>query len=276
MVTSSIMMKQPLIHTIGNSACLGFSTNLMAHNYILILGGAGMAFYRLISYKMAHKMSIKDLQKLKNQVLWIELLIGALLVGLSAWAVSHTNFSGPLEFCRGYTREMTTIISEYQGGQSISFGIKIFYIIFGLSQLIILFEFLCYAIIMISLYLHDRKLSKDKVIDSKVMKSRTKKNAITMTGQLLSFLMGLGYTLLLFILYKLERGWGIFQYGNMVILIILLWTANTVTQIWTSPEMRRFLARAKVDVVQNNAAFPQLFKKVGSVRPSHDLEMKTL
>lgn len=280
LVTASIILKKPLVHFLGTYGCIGMYINIVIHNMVLVVGGAGMAFHRLITYKLANEISIVHLQKIKKFILWIEFLIGSFVSALFLLAAYYTNVATHLDFCRGTTKDMRYIISLYENKENMTLGDKIYNLALVICKLIILFEFLCYVTIMLSVYLHDKKLAKDKVIDTKVMKQRTKKNAITMTGQFLSFLVELGYTIQLLILYNSD-GWGIFKYGNISVLLMFCWTAITVIQIGTSPEMRRFLHGAKVDVVvvPNNMSLSQLFHAVQieeSNKPNNDMEMATL
>ena len=270
---------------LGNNGCNAMYVNIAFHNILLIVGGAGMAFYRLITYKMANQINIAGLQKIKKFILTVELVLGSLMVGLFLLAVYHTNVATHLDFCRGHSRHMRYIISVHEQGdnaENVLWGEKINNIALIMCQLIILFEFICYLTLMASIYLHDKKLSQHKVIDTKVMKQRTKKNAITMTGQFLSFIVEIGYAILLLVLYNCD-GWGIFKYGNISVLLIFCWTTITLVQIGTSPEMRRFLIGAQV--VPSNMSLVQLLhgtlnmetnEQTSGAKPSNDIEMATI
>ena len=100
-------------------------------------------------------------------------------------------------------------------------------------------------------------MANDKVINTNVMKQRNKKNAITMTGQFISFLVEIGYAILLLFLYNKKESW-IFKEIDTWILVIFVWTAITVIQIGTSPEIRRTIRQAKVDIAPNSVDLGQL------------------
>ena len=110
---------------------------------------------------------------------------------------------------------------------------------------------------MFSVFMFDIKLATDKVIDFNVMKQRNKKNAITMTGQFLSFLVEIGYAVLVILMYNKKESW-IFKDIDTWILVIFVWTAITVIQIGTSPEIRRTIRQAKVDIAPNSVDLGQL------------------
>ena len=281
LVTSCAAMKKPLVSIFGNYTCYGMSMNVLFHNTILIIDGAGMAFYRLFTYKMASKISIEKLQKVKKVFLWSELMIGSLIFGLALLGIYFTNTASTLDFCQGYNKEMSNILSRYQEENpgNILFGKLARNLAVVFSQMIILFEFLCYVTIMVSIFMHDKKLAKGKVIDKKVMKQRNKKSAITLTGQFLSFMVEIGYTIVLLTPLHDLLGMDIVEYGNRSILVIFCWTAITVIQIGTSPEMRRFLNGAKVDVAPNNVHLSQLLQALNLQTEDpvdHDMEMASL
>ena len=110
---------------------------------------------------------------------------------------------------------------------------------------------------MFSVFMFDIKLATDKVIDFNVMKQRNRKNAITMTGQFLSFLVEIGYAVLVILMYNKKESW-IFKDIDTWILVIFVWTAITVIQIGTSPEIRRTIRQAKVDIAPNSVDLGQL------------------
>ena len=281
LITSCAAMKKPLVLVFGNYTCYGMSMNVAFHNTILIIDGAGMAFYRLFTYKMASKISIEKLQKIKKVILWSELMIGSLIFGLALLGIYFTNTASTLDFCQGYNKEMSNILSRYQEENpgNILFGKLARNLAVVLSQMIILFEFLCYVTIMVSVFMHDKKMAKGKVIDKKVMKQRNKKSAITLTGQFLSFMVEIGYTIVLLTPLHDLLGMDIVEYGNRSILVIFCWTAITVIQIGTSPEMRRFLNGAKVDVAPNNVHLSQLLQALNLQTEDpvdHDMEMASL
>ena len=89
----------------------------------------------------------------------------------------------------------------------------------------------------------------------------------------------LGYNILILVLYDLD-GWIILKYENISILAIFGWTAITVIQIGTSPEMRRFLNGAIVDVAPTNVNLLQIFhvlnKAEKPIIPTNEMEMKPI
>ena len=255
MIITSVVTKKPLVSIIGNYGCIAMFLNKQFHNVVFIVGGAGMAFYRLIIYKFDSK--IGDLRKIKVVVLKIQLVIGCILVVLGTIGFFFTTSDKPLDFCRGYSRTMSTILADYQQGDPDQSLVMITNLTLLICQVIIIFEFVCYIVIMFSVFMHDIKLATDKVIDTNVMKQRNKRNAITMTGQVLSFLVELGYAILLLFLYNKKES-GIFKEIDTWILVIFVWTTITVIQIGTSPEIRRTIREAKVDIVPNSVDLAQL------------------
>ena len=283
-VILSVLTKKPLVHlfgVFGDFTCVWMYANSAFHNSVLVINGTGMAFYRLFTYKMASHISIKELQKLTNLIVCSELIIEVLLYWFLLLSTFYSNIASHMDFCRGYSRVMSYILSVHQEENlgDMKFGKTMKSLALVTGQLLVLFEFLCYLIIVVSLFLHDMKLAKIKVIDMKVMKKRTKKNAITLTGHCLSFMVELGYNILILVLYDLD-GWIILKYENISILAIFGWTAITVIQIGTSPEMRRFLNGAIVDVAPTNVNLLQIFHVLNKAEipiiPTNEMEMKPI
>ena len=261
MVITSVVAKKPLVSIIGNYGCIGMFLNVQFHNVVFIVGGAGMAFYRFMIYMFYS--TIADLQKTKFLVLKIQSVIGCILVVLGTIGFFFENFDKPLDFCRGYSRTMYTILADYhQGYQHYQSLVTITNLSLLICLAIIIFEFICYFVIMFSVFKHDIKMATDKVIDTNVMKQRNKKNAITMTGQFISFLVEIGYAILLLFLYNKKESW-IIKDLETWILVIFVWTVITVIQIGTSPVIRRTIRQlcirqVQVDIVPNSVDLGQL------------------
>ena len=177
MVTLSIILKQPLVNFIGDLGCFAIQLNLMIHNVALVIGGAGMACYRLISYLFSHK--VENIKKVKKVILITEGLVSGLDIILFSIAEYYMKSGTAMDFCRGQTKEMSHILaySDQNGQENLSFGKKLNNFALIVPHVMIIFEFICYAIIMVCVYMHDRKMVKDEVINKNVMKSRTKRSS---------------------------------------------------------------------------------------------------
>ena len=55
--TVCLVLQKPLVNYIGEKGCKLYSMFILAHNMSLIIGGAGMAMYRLSIYRFALKIS---------------------------------------------------------------------------------------------------------------------------------------------------------------------------------------------------------------------------
>ena len=206
-----------------------------------------------------------NLYKIQFIVLKIQLVIGCILGVLGTIGFYFTTSDKPLDFCRGYSRTMSTILADYQQGYQLNQRqslVLVSNLTFLICHAIIIFEFVCYIVIMFSVFMHDIKMATDKVIDSNVIIQRNKKNAITMTGQFLSFLVEIGYAILLLFLYNKKESW-IIKDLETWILVIFVWTVITVIQIGTSPVIRRTIRQlcirqVQVDIVPNSVDLGQL------------------
>ena len=159
------MVQQPLVNFIGDLGCFAVQLNLIVHNVALVVGGAGMAFFRLISYQFSSQ--IENMKATKNLTLVVESLIIGLDIVLFLIADYYMNSGSAMDFCRGHTKEMSHILAHYEesGSENLSFGRKLNNYGLIIPHVMIIFEFICYAIIMICVYMHDRKMAKDEVIN---------------------------------------------------------------------------------------------------------------
>ena len=204
-----------------------------------------------------------NLYKIQFIVLKIQLVIGCILVLGTIIGFFFTKPNQTLDFCLGYSRTMSTILADYQQALQLNQSlVMITNLTIFVCQVIIIFEFICYIAIMFSVFMFDIKLATDKVIDFNVMKQRNRKNAITMTGQFLSFLVEIGYAVLVILMYNKKESW-IFKDIDTWILVSFVWTAITVIQIGTSPVIRRTIRQlcirqVQVDIVPNSVDLGQL------------------
>ena len=135
--------------------------NMLFHTIILVVNGTGMAFFRFICFILSDKISIHQHKLVKNFILLLQLIIESLVYGLGLIGNKNTQMASSFDFCRGYTREMSHIISMYERGQeNIQYGQKLKNIAVFIAQLNILFELFCYVTIMVKLYQHDKELVK--------------------------------------------------------------------------------------------------------------------
>ena len=278
LVTFSIAVNQPLAHFIGKIGCFSMQVNVLFHQVVIVVGGAGMALFRLISYLFINQ--IQNINNVKRFILLTAYSLVGLLLVLFIVAGHFMDSGYTLDLCQGMTQEMSQILAAYDNEftENFELGKNLHNVAHILCVLTILFEFACYCVIMIKVFYYDKKLSNEKIIDLKAMKERNKKNAITLTGQCLTFILEITYGIVTLILRNYQ-GYGILNYTSFPVFAIIGWTLVTMVQIGTSPEIRRFLRRTKVDVLIQNDNISQLINALKieePIEPNNDIEMKEI
>ena len=229
--TVCLILKKPLVTYIGQKGCRVWSMFSLTQKLSLIVGGAGMAVYRLSIYRFAHRIS--DCKAIRNAILLVETITFLALFITFFYKTSLTQTAPPLDFCRGHTPVIGETINLYNGvdQDSFDFGKKIATFGLILVQSIILIEVTCYVV----LYYWKKKdsLSHTTPMSKNMAKRRIHQSTITLSGQVVSFAIETTYLL---ILRK--------TMGSMALEPIytnFMWFAITMTQIITSSELRSFL-----------------------------------
>ena len=105
-------------------------------------------------------------------------------------------------------------------------------ILFGQSFIIL--EFICYLVLFFSL--REQNKSFINIVQEDVLKARTKKNTITLSGQAITFLVEVTFSILLQISVHF-----VFGLGALTVAGLVATGAITASQILSSPELRRFV-----------------------------------
>ena len=108
-----------------------------------------------------------------------------------------------------------------------------------LVQTFIILEFACYIVLFWSLGKKNKSLFN--IVQEDVLKKRAKKNAITFTGQAISFTIEVTYSILLQLCIHYGNVGGFFEPGAVPCALLIMMAAVTSSQILASPELRRFI-----------------------------------
>ena len=106
-------------------------------------------------------------------------------------------------------------------------------------QVCIPLELLCYIVIYWTLRQKNKSLVN--IVQDDVLEYRAKKNAITLTGQALAFVIELTYSILAQVLIHFGPAIGVFEPGATPCALIVAMAAVTSGQILASPELRRLI-----------------------------------
>ena len=108
-----------------------------------------------------------------------------------------------------------------------------------LVQILILLEFACYIVLFCSLSKKNKSLFN--ILQEDIFKKKAKKNAITFTGQAITFTIEVTYTIIAQLLIHYGKVGGFFEHGAIPCALLVMMAAVTSSQILTTPELRRFI-----------------------------------
>ena len=123
--------------------------------------------------------------------------------------------------------------------ERIHYGKHAMSVAIGIGQACILLEFACYIAIYWSL--REQNRSFFQIVQEDVLKKRAKKNAITLTGQAISFIVEVTTTIFVQLWLHFGSVGGFFEPGAVPIVLLVTMAGITSAQVLTSPELRRFL-----------------------------------
>ena len=121
---------------------------------------------------------------------------------------------------------------------SIQYGKKFLAYGIAFGQAITLVEFICYVLLYKSLKEHNKSFFK--IVQESILKKRAKRNTITFAGQAITFMMEVLYGILMQVLINFGGIGGFFEPGAIPCALLVLMASLSVTQILTSPPLRRF------------------------------------
>ena len=220
-----------------NHICHDNCTNCNTNN-----SGVGMAIYRLICF---HYLFKKDLntKKITQWILLAELALLVVMLIFSAFMYTSFGWEKALfyQFCMNLGTEEVDAIHKHshQNNQLDPSHLKWARFVLHLyGQGLFVAELVIYAWILFNLWKHDKRNHSEGIITEHMKKERNQKNAITLYGQVSSFLVETAFNI-----YTLVHisNLNMFEASFLPITQIVASTIVSVIQLATSHEMRRFL-----------------------------------
>ena len=231
MTIASLIMATPVLDLYGP---LGFYMYLLftvAHNALGISGEFTMALFRMLCVQF--QSVISSMEKLMIKLIWMQLTLCICIVVTSGRAADIYGSSNIMDFARGYSTKMAHIIMRQSENRK-DFGKQSLHASILLVQILILLEFACYIVLFWSL--SKKNKSFFNILQEDILKKRAKKNAITFTGQAITFTLGITYSIIAQLLIHYGKLGGAIPCGLLVMM-----AAATSSQILASPELRRFI-----------------------------------
>ena len=176
---------------------------------------------------------IPPLEKLMFTLMLIQYAVMLGIIASLLNAIQNLGSTDALEFCRGYSTRMTQVLMNITLEEQ-EFGMVQLHATILFLQSFIILEFICYLVVYWSL--REQNKSFINIVQEDVLKARTKKNTITLSGQAITFLVEVTFSILLQISVHFVFGLGALTVAGLVAM-----GAITASQILSSPELRRFV-----------------------------------
>lgn len=233
----SMATGKSLLDLFGSNACLVYWASMVTYGCMMATGGFCMALFRWICIMHNDKAKYMGLEKVKNLVIATEVII----IGISCMFFSLTlkYGSAPLSmsFCQDKSVMYLDHVSKHASGSNAGQVALTLILIF--QQGLGILELLMYVFIFKHLKNHDEK--KVQGLTKDIIQRRTKRNVITLSGQAWTFGIETILSIFLHVSINWESAASIFFSPQITpFYVILISSAVSFGQFFTSPEMRRF------------------------------------
>jgi len=195
-----------------------------------------MALFRMLCINFQSR--IPSLRKLMVRLIWAQYAVMLGICAVYLYAVSYYGSSNTYDFSRGYTTKMAHVIMK-KTEQEIQYGKEIIHAVILFAQSFVILEFVCYLVIYRSL--GEKNKSLLNIVQEDVLRTRAKKNTITLTGQAITFVVEVTYSILMQVMLHFGTLGGFFEPGALPCFAVFVMGAVTASQVLSSPELRRFV-----------------------------------
>ena len=240
-----IATQKPMYEFVGRTGCQLYWGVNAAWQWLMGISGLGMAIYRLICFHYLFKKELNT-KKIARLILVVELAVIVVIV-LSLYTLIDTFFGWEsaiyFQFCMNLgPAEVKTILRYTNRNDQIEMSyfkmIRIVCLLFG--QALIMLELTIYAWILFNLWKHDMENHKNGIITELMKKERNQKNAITLFGQMATFVVE--NTVAIYFSVHIANSSAEVSFLMPFAEIVVSTTISTI-QLTTSHEMRRFLKK---------------------------------
>ena len=231
-------------HLWGNTGCLVYTIIHFLLNAWTVVGGTGMALFRLICLKSITMSDLKKSNILKRILIgqFILLLVVVIPV-LGQMSVNSTwEGTGSYRFCKDMNKAQADVLMIHRQDFSLASNaydvllMKVTYIFIG--QGLAIFEFAVYAKIIYDLWLHDREFLKGGIITQNMRQERNRKNVLTLKGQIACFVVETSRISVMIIgpIFNLA------DVTSLTVIVPIIGNSLVAfTQLWASHEVKRFV-----------------------------------
>lgn len=183
-----------------------------------------------------------------NSILTTQLILTVLTTFFIMFGGCLSRISLELAFAKGHSMMLNYMLEVAKDPELYRFKWRAWFILgpttFIVNLTLILSEFMCYVKIFLELSKNDQRLGT-KALGKKAMIKRRKKNVITLYGQVISFIIEIGFGLLILALFSLH--YITFWHYNGALLddsishlvLIISSSSLSLSYVCTSAELRR-------------------------------------
>ena len=231
-------------HLWGNTGCLVYTIIHLLLNGWTIVGGTGMALFRLICLK---SITMSDWKKsyilqriLIGQFILLLITVAPVLGRLS----TNNTWEGiaAYRFCKDMDKVHADVLMFHRQNFSLDSTaydvllVKITYIFITLGLAV--FEFAVYAKIIHDLWLHDKESLRGGIITQNMRQERNRKNVLTLKGQIACFIVHTSRISVMAIgpIFNLA------DVTSLTVIVPIIGNSFVAfTQLWASHEVKRFV-----------------------------------
>ena len=242
MTTVPIATQRPMYDYIGRKGCQFYWGLNIAYQNTMVNSGLGMAVYRLICFQNLFKKHLNK-KRITKLILLTELALVSIMLVFASFIYTSIGWEKAIfyQFCMNLGTAEVNTLQKYPN-QETDFDPahlkRIRFVLHSYGQVLFIAELAIYAWILFNLWKHNRRNHSEKIITESVKKERNQKNAITLYGQMISFLVETAFNIYSMVHFS---NLSLFEASFMPISQIVVWTIISAIQLATSHEMRRFL-----------------------------------
>ena len=232
-------------HLGGNTGCLVHTIiNILLHGWIVV-GGTGMAWFRLVCLK-SQTMSDKKKTYIFNRILIGQLMAYLIISVPVIWQLNAKNTweaVGSFRFCKNMATAQADILMIFRQDRSILHSTANDVLLEKITMLFVsqglaVFEFAIYTKIIYDLWLHDKEFLKGGIITQDMRQERNHKNGITLMGQIACFFVETSRILFLVI----GPLFNFVDFTSLTVIVPIISNSLVAfTQLWASHEVKRFI-----------------------------------
>lgn len=190
MMLVTLVTAKPMESIFGSIGSRLFWIASMFHNDSMIIGGIGIAFFRLICIQdLGFSLNVKKVEKLMNQIIVLEMALQIVMNGFGIVGGLLSNEATLMNTAKGRTALMENILNPPTDEFHRRIGMLCIGFCFFAATTFMIIELACYIVIYVQVYKNDERI-KD-AISKQTVSYRRKRNIISLSTQLIGIIVEL-------------------------------------------------------------------------------------